>query len=221
MAIDWTQLQGAILDLDGTLLDSMPFWHSVDLDFLTELGVTPPQDISEIVGKMTITESAHYFIDTFSLGLSVQSVIEKIEAMAMRAYCDTLPLKDGVIAFLNFLDSYHIPYGVATANYKRPACAALTRTGIFDRMQFVLSGEDIREGKRESPRIYQRGAELLGIPVERTLVVEDALHCIETANCAGFVTLGIGDEGTPFGDWEKIQAIATMSVRNFGDIAKI
>lgn len=38
-------MNGYIFDLDGTLLDSMPFWQKQLDDLLTERGITPPDDL--------------------------------------------------------------------------------------------------------------------------------------------------------------------------------
>ena len=54
---DISNIKGYIFDLDGTLIDSMPLWYNVDRIFLSENGVTPPDNISEIVKKMTVEQS--------------------------------------------------------------------------------------------------------------------------------------------------------------------
>lgn len=38
-------MNGYIFDLDGTLLDSMPFWQKQLDDLLMERGITPPDDL--------------------------------------------------------------------------------------------------------------------------------------------------------------------------------
>ena len=153
------KVRGVILDLDGTLLDSMPLWHEIDLQFLSENGIEPPENISEIVGKMSITEWAEYFIREFSMPYTPEYVIRRIEEMAETAYRESIPLKPHVSAFLDALDAPGLPYGIATATYRNSADAALRRLGLLDRMQFVLTGEDVQEGKT-SPEIYLLAAPL-------------------------------------------------------------
>ena len=38
-------MKGYIFDLDGTLLDSMPYWQHLLDDMLLSRGITPPDDL--------------------------------------------------------------------------------------------------------------------------------------------------------------------------------
>ena len=38
---------GAIFDLDGTLLDSMSVWADIDIHFLAKRGIDAPPDLSK------------------------------------------------------------------------------------------------------------------------------------------------------------------------------
>lgn len=211
------QIRAVILDLDGTLLDSMPLWHEIDLAFLRENGIEPPDNISDIVGKMSITEWAEYFIREFSMPHTPQQVIRRIEEMAETAYRETIPLKPHVTAFLDALDGMGLPYGIATATYKNSAWAALRRLGLTERMQFVLTGEDV-EGGKSTPEIYLRSAALLGSTPQETLVVEDALHCVQTAVSAGFLTAGVYDAAALPEEWQEMQRICTVSGEDLSEI---
>ncbi len=207
------RFRGVILDLDGTLLDSMPLWHEIDLIFLRENGIEPPENISDIVGKMSITEWAEYFIREFRMPHTPEYVIRRIEALAETAYRESIPLKPHVREFLDLLDDAGIPYGIATATYKTSAHAALERLGIASRMQFILTGEDVPGGKTQ-PDIYLDAAARLGSVPGHTLVVEDALHCIRTAKRAGFVTAGVHDDSVPEAERAEIRRLADFPVES-------
>ena len=109
-------IKGVIFDLDGTLLDSMTVWSSIDREFLIENGITdPPPEVSDVVKKMTVDQSSQYFIDRFGLSCTKEYVIKRIEDMVRQRYEEQIPLKPHVTELLDFLDSRGIPYGVATA----------------------------------------------------------------------------------------------------------
>ena len=187
-------IKGVIFDLDGTLIDSMTVWSDIDRRFLMENGVEDPlPDVSERVRKMTVDESAQYFIDEFGLRLNKYYIIRRIEELVRMQYEEVIPLKPGVTDLLDCLDSKGIPYGVATVTYKTLAEAVLRRCGIKDRFRFILTDKEYPLGKNY-PDIFLGGAERLGTAPAETLVIEDSLHCIETAAKAGFITAAVYDK---------------------------
>lgn len=187
-------IKGVIFDLDGTLIDSMQIWTKIDRKLLIENGVENiPPDISDRVRKMTIEESAQYFIDEFGFECTSEYIIKRIEELVRIEYEENILLKPYAAEFLDYLDEKKIPYGVATATYKRLAEAVLKRCGIRERMRFLLTEVEYPLGKN-FPDIFLGGAERLGLEPEEVLVVEDSLHCIETAAKAGFITAGVYDE---------------------------
>lgn len=166
----------------------------IDRKLLEENGVEdPPADISDRVRKMTISESAQYFIDEFGLECANDSIIKRIEELVRTEYEENIPLKPYAAEFLDFLDEKKIPYGIATATYKGLAEAVLKRCGICERIRFLITEVEYPLGKN-FPDIFLGGAERLGFEPEEILVIEDSLHCIETAAKAGFITAGVYDE---------------------------
>ena len=213
-------IKGIIFDLDGTLIDSMKIWYDVDRNFLRENGITdPPADISERVKKMTVDQSSQYFIDLFHLDLTKEYVIKRIEDMVREEYEQHIPLKPYVEETLDMLEDKGIPYGVATATYKVLAEAVLKRCGIYDRFSFVLTDVEYPRGKR-FPDIFLGGSQRLGCRPDETLVIEDSLHCVETAKAAGLVTAGIYDD-TSEPDRERITEISDYYLMSLAELKTI
>lgn len=213
-------IKGIIFDLDGTLIDSMKIWYDVDRNFLRENGVTdPPADISERVKKMTVDQSSQYFIDLFHLSVTKEYVIKRIEDMVREEYEHHIPLKPYVEETLDMLDGMGIPYGVATATYKALAEAVLKRCGIYDRFRFVLTDIDYPRGKK-FPDIFLGGAQRLGCSPDEALVIEDSLHCIQTAKKAGLTTAGIYEE-TCEPDRKEIMETADYYLMSLAELKSI
>lgn len=210
-------IKGIIFDLDGTLLDSMGMWFDIDRRFLKECGVAdPPESISWKVKQMTIETAAEYLVREFGLSMTPEQVIRRIGELVREEYLHNIPLKKGAAELLRFLDEKGIPYGVATATYKELAEAALKRCGVFGRLRFLLTDREYPNGKG-FPDIFLGAAELLGAEPAEVLVAEDSIHCVETANNAGFVTAAIYDEASA-AEWDKMKAAASYSFTELGEM---
>lgn len=187
-------IKSIIFDLDGTLIDSMHVWYDTDREFLEENGIeNPPDDVSEIVKTMTIDEASDYFIERFGLKSDRDYVTDRIEEIARNEYENNVELKPYVREFLDFLDGRNIPYCIATATYINLAEAVLKRHGILKRFGFIFTDKEYPRGKNFAD-IYFGCAERMGTSPDETLVIEDALHCIQTASGAGFKTAGVYDK---------------------------
>ena len=166
---------------------------------------------------MTIPESSQYFIDRFHLPCTQEAFIALVQSLAEDAYRNTLPLKDGVLPLLDFLDARNIPYCVATATYPTLAEAALKRLHIWERLSFLITEQEVGIGKVQ-PIIYRQAASRMGCGKRQTVVVEDALHGITSAAKDGFFTVGVYDTAVSHAEWEQIQQTATVSVQNLSDL---
>ncbi|MBE6845425.1 MAG: HAD family phosphatase [Ruminococcus sp.] len=211
--------KGIIFDLDGTLLDSMSVWENVDRDFLLENNAVYTTDVSDVVKKMTIQQSAEYFRTQFNLPHSCEYIINRIEEMVSEQYCRHIPLKKGVYEALKKLLESGIKMCVATATYNSLVNAALKRLGIYDMFEFVLTCSDVGSGK-DKPDIFYKAAEKLLCDTSEVIVVEDSLHCIETAKKAGFFTIAVYDE-IARNDRAKILEISDCCINDMSEFCEI
>ena len=53
-------IKGAIFDIDGTLLDSMPIWENAGARYLATLGIKAKPDLKERLDALSLPEGAIY-----------------------------------------------------------------------------------------------------------------------------------------------------------------
>lgn len=99
-------VKAVIFDLDGTLVDSMWMWKAIDIEYLTKKGTAIPEDIEafqdELEGK-GFTETAVFFKERFQIEDSLEEIKRTWILMAEDKYCREVPLKPGVLEFLEEL----------------------------------------------------------------------------------------------------------------------
>lgn len=204
----------AIFDMDGTLIDSMVYWQRLAGEFLARKGVRDiPEDILERIKPMTMTESAALFIREFSLPGTPASVAGEMNEMMGQHYRADIPLKPGVEAYLKALRARGTRLCVASATAEHLMEACLTRLGVRDLFQFLLSCETVGAGK-DRPDVYLEAARRLGASPAETGVYEDALYAARTAKDAGFYVVGVYDPSAQ-GHWAELTVLADETIPAF------
>lgn len=188
-------IRGAIFDLDGTLLDSNPYWNKAPNDYLASVGKQGRETLDRDIFHMTLPQAADYMIAEFGLTQSPQEIVDGVNASIRRYYLEEIPVKEGVSDLLAALHQRGVPLAVASVTDKHLVEAALGRFDLLKYFACIVTTDDVGVGKQK-PDVYLRAAELIGCRPEETLVFEDAIHALHTANRAGFPTVGVYDEAS-------------------------
>ncbi len=204
----------AIFDMDGTLVDSMPFWGNLAAEYLQGRGLPAPTAAQrETMKTMTMTESSAYVVAQFGVPCTPQQAAADMTARMAQHYQEDVPLKPGVREYLETLKAQGVAMCVASATAQPLIRACLSRLGVADLFQFMLSCEDVGEGK-SSPKVYLTAAQRLGAAPAETAVYEDALLAVNTARDAGFYVVGVYDESAD-GQWDEITALTREQIRDY------
>ena len=213
-----SNIQGAIFDLDGTLLDSMHIWSEIGLKFLQNEGITPPPGASEEFVKLSLVQAAEYYIKHYAPDKTVVDIVKSINALVEDFYFKQVLLKAGVIEFLEYLKKKNVKMCVATATDKYMVEKALERNGIREYFSEIFTCTTVGAGK-DTPVIYDKALKHLGTDKNNTFVFEDALYAIETAHKAGYKIVGINDVSEP-ADPEKVKEFCSVYINEYSEIYK-
>lgn len=96
----------------------------------------------------------------------------------------------GVRTFIEQLKAAGIKIALGSAS--KNSARILERTGISNFFDAIVDGNSVSRSKPD-PEVFIRGADILGIPVTRCIVFEDAAAGVEAARRAGMKVIGIGD----------------------------
>lgn len=209
-------IKGVIFDLDGTLLDSLGIWEKVDQEFFLSRGIPYPDDYHKAIAHKSLFEVARYTRDRFSLKESPEEICALWLDSVGEAYAHTIPLKPYVEDLLKKIGEKKIPIALATSTSSALYEPCLANRRIDRYFTTFLNCNDLKTSKAE-PTIYLEAAKRIGSRPEDTLVFEDILMGITSAHSAGFRTVSVYDKASDQ-DWESIQKIADLSIRDFGEI---
>ena len=201
----------AIFDMDGTLIDSMFFWKKLASEYLGSKGVMDiPEDILERIKTMTMSESAGFFKTEFGLSGDPET---EMNAMMDEHYRNDIPLKPGVREYLQTLKTRGVRMCVASATAEHLMESCLTRLGVRELFDFLLSCETVGAGK-SSPLVYHESAKRLGASPSEIAVYEDALYAVQTAKNAGYYVVGVYDDSADT-NWQTIETVADETIINW------
>ncbi|MCI8422792.1 MAG: HAD family phosphatase [Lawsonibacter sp.] len=210
------KVEGAIFDLDGTLVDSMYVWDWAPAELVRQLGGNPPEGLARDLREMDLKEAAAYLIDRFHLTCTPETIFQGVNRLVTQEYREQVPMKPGADVLLARLEALGIPCGIATASEGFQARAAMERLGLWRYFQFAISSMEY--GSKSKPDLYLEAARRLGSPPERTLVFEDALHAARTAVQAGFLVAGVYDPAAQ-GDRAEMVSLCRWYLPRLDDAA--
>ena len=186
------RIRGAIFDVDGTLLDSMFIWDTIGETYLLSIGYQPKENLNETFKNMSLHQAARYYQTEYGVTLSIDEIMDGVNAMLERYYRFEVPLKPGVAELLERLRQSGVKLCIATATDRHLVEAALDRCGVLSCFGEIFTCNEVGHGKDE-PDIFEAALRFLGTRREETLVFDDALYAVRTAKEAGFLVAAVYD----------------------------
>jgi haloacid dehalogenase superfamily, subfamily IA, variant 3 with third motif having DD or ED len=186
-------IEGAIFDVDGTLLDTMPVWHDAGARFLATLGMEAEEGLGDKLFAETVQTGAEYLIKNYGLKMSRDEVAQGINEQMEKFYFDEAQMKPGAKELLNRMNNAGVHITVATSTDRYCIETAFERLKIKDCFDAILTCTEVGSTK-DNPAIFFEATDIMGTAVPDTWVFEDGLYAIKTAWTEGFRTVGVYDE---------------------------
>ncbi len=186
-------MKAAIFDLDGTLLDSMDMWRNMTYDFLKEQCVEVHEDIDKLINQMTYAQAAEIISEKFLPDMSPAEIMACWDRHVIDMYKTKIQLKPYVKEYLQKLKKDGVKMCIATLSERTNIENALTRLGVMDMFEFILTVTEAGKSK-EHPHIFIECGKRCGCDISDCVVFEDSFTPINTAKSAGFTVYAIYDK---------------------------
>ncbi|GAB6393358.1 MAG: beta-phosphoglucomutase [Treponematales bacterium] len=215
--------EGAIFDLDGTLLDSMGVWEEIDREWLAAQGGSAEEaaDFFAAVRDMTAPQAAAFAARRFGLSLAPEEIVRQWEAMCLEKYRLSVPLKPGAAELLAGLRRRGFPLALATSCFPAACEAALERLGVRGHFAALVYANGLRRrdgapADKSGSEVWLAAAEALGVPPERCVVFEDLHAALKGARAAGMGFVAVHDPSCP--DWPALAAKADLAALSLTEL---
>lgn len=186
---DKSLVRGLLLDLDGTLADSIAALKTVYLDFLAGFGIAgSPEGFAALNGP-PLAEVVARLRETHGLTGSPAELLARYRALVDAAH-GTAPPAEGAETLLRQARAEGWRIAVVTSSPRAAALGWLERTGLAPLIDAVVGGDEVAAGK-PAPAPYHLGIERLGCRGENSLAIEDSRQGTTAARAAGLETLAI------------------------------
>jgi phosphoglycolate phosphatase len=180
-----------LIDLDGTLVDSVPdLTYCVD-EMMQALNMPPRGEAAVRTwvgnGVQRLTERA---LANDLDGHPEPELLSKALPIFLALYAENTSkrsrLYDGVLEGLDYLQSCpDLIIGCVTNKAEQFTITLLTNLGIYDHFKIVISGDSLAE-KKPHPLPLLHAAETFGIDPSDALMIGDSKSDVKAARAAGF-----------------------------------
>ena len=209
-------IEGAVFDLDGTLLDSSWVWEKVDEKFLGDRGFQVPDDYVDEISPLGAERAAVYTIERFGLNEDKDDIVREWIEMAKKEYATEVVCKPYAKEFLEELHKLNIKMAVATSSDRELFMKTLEREGILKYFQKIVTVDEVERGKGY-PDIYEEAARRIKVNPHKCLVFEDILAGVTGASLGEFNVVAVFDEKSKH-NWEKIKNISKYSINDYKEL---
>jgi HAD superfamily hydrolase (TIGR01509 family) len=181
-----TRPAAILWDMDGTLIDSEPYWMKAEITLCAEYDVSWSRDDAMAITGLPLERSGEALRDR-GVNRPVSEIVGLLLDEVSARVRESIPWQEDARRLLDRAISAGIPCALVTMSYRRLAEAVTDREPAFGA---VVAGDMVSNGKPH-PEPYLKAAELLGVPIASCLAIEDSGPGVASAHAAGARTVGI------------------------------
>lgn len=185
--------KGIIFDCDGVLVDSEPYscfaWNVL---FQRKFNIDIGKDYSDVLGKNGHDAAQHYCVQ-HQINFT-EDMLEKLSKEKEEIYYELarnkLKSKPGVEDFIQKALDSGLKIAVASSGVLDKIEFSLQQTGLRKYFSIIVDTRQVQRGK-PYPDLFLKAAELLSIPIQKCMIIEDSISGIEAGKASGAFTIGL------------------------------
>jgi HAD superfamily hydrolase (TIGR01509 family) len=200
------KIKGIIFDLDGVLLETEYYQWQGWVIPLRELGIELTKekyyDYAGKNGKQIDKE----IIKDFNLNLKEGELLSKKEPLLIKWFeekkLNYMPFAKEVVEFF----SSNFKIALCSGGPREEIILKLKNAELIEYFPIIVAGSDVERSK-PFPDIYLKAQELIELPKEECLAIEDTQYGLEAAKAAGLNCVSIPNEYSLKQDFSRADMI--------------
>jgi len=185
-----TAPQAVVFDLDGLMFNTEDLYQEVGGELLRRRGFEFTVELLDRMMGRPGNKALQIMIDFHGLDATVDQLLAETDEVFPRILDARLAMMPGLAELLAKLEAEEIPKAIATSSRRNFVSNVLSRFQLEPRFQFVLTAEDVVDGK-PNPEIYLTAARRLGLGPSEVAVLEDSENGCKAAVAAGTVAVAV------------------------------
>ncbi len=212
-------IKGIIFDMDGTIVDSLPYHHEAWKIFFNENQVENFSDkLKDYKGGGTLDLMKAVYGNKYSLK-DLKSMSDEKEVIFREIYKGKINPIEGFKKFLIDIKSKHILVGLASNAVRKNVSLIINELNIFNDFDSIICGDEVNNGK-PNPEMFNKTINRFNIKKDECLIFEDSLEGVKAAKNSGVKVVGISSSTS---DKTLIDAGSIKTISNYigFDLSKI
>jgi HAD superfamily hydrolase (TIGR01509 family) len=185
-------IQAVLWDMDGTLVDTEPYWIAAEYRLVASFGGAWSREHAEALVGNPLLVSAAYIREHGGVELPLDEIVDRLLEEVIADTRRHTTWRPGVQRLLSELREAGIPCAMVTMSYASLASA------IADQLPpatftTLVTGDELTRGKPD-PEAYLTAATRLGVDPQRCIAIEDSPAGVASAEAAGCVVVAVPNQ---------------------------
>lgn len=181
-------IKALLIDLDGTLIDTIPALYQVYLNFLERYGIEGNREEFETLIGPSLEEIAAILKKKYKLTDSVKDLTTIYTSFVILQRFEGTILFPGVKECIEFAKQNHIKLALVTSGTQNLVKTCLEPHGIYEKFDLIVTSDDVDKAKPD-PMIYKKALDKLGLDPKEVVAIEDSIAGVQSSSRANLFTL--------------------------------
>ena len=182
--------KGIIFDMDGTIVDSLPYHYEAWKIFFKENKVENfSEKLKDYKGGGTLDLLTTVLGNNFSKK-ELKSMVDDKEIIFRDIYKDNVIPIEGFIQMLESIKSQKILVGLASNAIRKNVKMILNELKIYNEFESIICGDEVENGK-PNPEMFNKTAKIFKLDKKDCLIFEDSIEGLQGAVNSGIDAIGV------------------------------